>query len=377
MAHPSNTTSAWSIRYLHILLLYFICPYPLYFSEARPTGLKLPCEDGCSHIHLVLGADNHLAPRWTFHQVCDAPEIDFPVEVGNHLVPSADFEHRTLGSNLQKHPILRSEVRDKTTLILDVNNRLVPICSTIGYGGEAGNVLSPGVGNQMVSFRKDICDGARGAPLLSTVLDIGSHLVGQRTVFRRDRAGDKDKHQVFMLDTDSHIIPLWRVIHPEDEFYPQTTVSNLRNHMVVPGSVIHRTEDDKFLTLNSFSHLVPMRQSGHCCDEANEVHFLSTGGSLVSRRQVIRRDETDKALFLDMNSHSMPLRNVVQGEVDLFHPGNQPVPQRRMARRAESDDDASTSVVEQVESGIQQGNHKTTSIEELCLQLLRVNSLIK
>lgn len=349
MAYPSNITSAWSIRYLHILLLYFIYAYTLYFAEARPTGLKLPCEDGCSHIHLVLGADNHLVPQWTFDQICDAPEIDFSVEAGNHPVPSADFEHQTLGSNLGK----RYGVRDKTVLILDVSNHLIPV---IYHGDEAGNDLSPDAGNQMVSSKKGSYGRAR-APLLYTILDIDSHLVGQQTATRRDGAGDKDKHQVFMLDTDSHIIPLWRV---EDEVNPQTTVSNTRNHMV-PESLIRRTGGGGSLVLDSFSHLVPVRQSSHCCDETDEVYFLNTESNLVSRRQVIRRDKTDRALLLDMNSHLVPLRNVVRGEVDLFHTGDQPVALRRMARRAESDDDAFTSTVERVKPGIQQGNHRTTS----------------
>lgn len=351
MAYPSNTTSVWSTRYLHILLLYFIYAYTPYFAEARPTGLKLPCEDGCSHIHLVLGADNHLVPRWTFDQVCDTSEIDSSVEAGNHPVPGADFEHRTLESNLGKHPVLRSGARDKTVLILDVSNHLVPI---ISRGDETGNDLSPNIRNQMVPPRKGIY-GARGGLLL----DIDSHLVGQRTVIRRDGAGDKDKYQVFMLDTDSHIIPLWGI---EDEVNPQTTVSNTRNHMVVPGSLIRHTRDDEFFVLDSFSHLVPVQQSGHRRDETNEVHFPNTESNLVSRRQVIRRDETDGALFLDADSHLVPLRNVVRGEVDLFHIGDQPVPLGRMARRAEpDDDDASTSTVELVKSSIQQGNHRATS----------------
>lgn len=357
MAYSPNTASAWSIKYLHIPLLYFIYAYIFYSAEARPTGSKLLCEDGCRHIHLVLGVDNHLVPRWTFHQVCDIPENVFQVRAGNHLVPSANFGRQILGSDSEKYPVLcsgaRSEVQ-RQVLVLDIRNHLAPIRSTIYRSVIAEKVLSPNIENKLVPFVRGPHDRARGAPLRYTVLDMDSHLVEQRTVFRRDGAGHKDKHQVFMLNTDSHITPLRDIIH-RDEFYPQTPVSDSWNHMVVPKGLTRRAGADTFLVLNYFSHLVPVQKSGHCYNEAKEAHFTNTKSNLVSGR-VIRRDETDRALFLDTDSHLVPLKNVVRGESSFFHIVNQPSPPQRMARRAESDDVSTPAVG----LGVQQGNYGTT-----------------
>lgn len=339
MACPANTTSAWSIRYLHIHLLYFVyvCTY---FAEARPTGSKLPCEDGCKHMHLMLGVDNHLVPRWTFSRVRDASEKAVLAE--NHPVPNK--------------PRVNSEHQ---VLALDVSNHLVPIRSAIHYGGEAH---SPNTG-------KGVRDENSQVPLVYSILDIDSHLVRQRTVIHRDGAGGRDKNQVFILDKDSHVVPLRRMVYfdePESKVYPQTPASSVRNHMVPLAGLTRRTEADRFLALNSFNHLVPVRQPVNCCDKANMVYLPNTESHLAPRRQVIRGDENYGAFFLDANNHLVPLGNEVRGEIDLFHTGNQPALLRSIIRRAEPDDGAPTAAAGQIEPDMQQGSHKKISIG-LCL----------
>lgn len=313
---------AWFIKYLHIPLLYFVhlCTY---LAEARPTGPKLPCEDGCKHIHLVLGADNHLVPRWTFSRSHDVsgealPDENHPVSIGEL---GANFEHRILGSNLGRQ-----------VLVLDTGNHLVPIRSAIHHGDGAGKALSPNIG-------KDVRDETGEDSLIYTVLNIDNNLVPQRVVTRRDGAGGRDKYRVFMLDKDSHVVPLRHVVRLDNGVYPQT-----------PAGLTRHAGADRFLMLNPLSHLVPVQQSEHC-DKAKEVHFLNTESQLPSRRQVIDRDEIDKPLFLDTNSHLVPLKN-------LFYIGNRAVPLKHIIPRAEPDDDASTDTVEPIELDMQQGNHE-------------------
>lgn len=321
---------AWSIRYLHIPLLYFVylCTY---LAEARPTGSKLPCEDGCKHIHLVLGADNHLVPRWTFSRARDTSEKTLLVQ--NHPFSIGElFEHRILGSNLGRQ-----------VLVLDARNNLVPIRSAIHHGDGAGKVLSPNIGP---NIGKDVRETSE-VSLIYTVLDINNNLVPQRIVTRRGGAGGRDKYRVFMLNRDSHIVPLRHALHldePDNGVYPQTLASNIRNHIVPPAGLTSHAGADRFLVLNSLSHLVPVQS------EAKEVHFLNIESS---RRQVVHRDKIDTALFLNTDSHLVPLRNIL-------HIGNQAVPLGRIVRRAEPDDGASTDTVGPIELDMQQGNHEKT-----------------
>lgn len=325
---------AWSIKYLHIPLLYFV-HLRTYLAEARPTGPKLPCEDGCKHIHLVLGADNHLVPRWTFSRSHDASEKalldeNHPVSIGEL---GANFQHRILRSNLGRQ-----------VLALDARNHLVPIRSAIHHGDEAGKALSPNIG-------KDVRGETDEDSLIYTVLNIDNNLVPQRIVTRRDGVGGRDKYRVFMLDKDSHVVPLRHVVRLDNGVYPQTPAPNMWNHIVPPAGFTRHAGADRFLTLNSFSHLVSVQQSKHCCDKVKEVYCLNTESHLLSRRQVIHRDEIDKTLFLDTDSHLVPPRN-------LFHIGNQAAPLRHIIPRAEPDDDASTDTVEPIELDMQQGNHE-------------------
>lgn len=291
-------------------------------------------------MHLMLGTDNHLIPRWTFSRVRDASEKGLLAE--NHPVPN----------ELRINP-------EHQVLALDVGNHLVSLRGAIHHGDGGGKAHSPNTGK-----------GVRGetgeVPLVYSVLNIDSHLVRQRIVTHRDGAGDRDKHQVFILDKNSHAVPLRRVVHsdkPRSKIYPQTPASSVRNHMAPPVGLTRRTEADRFLVLNSFSHLVPVQQLMHCCDEA--AHLPNTETHLAPRRQVIR-DENDGAFFLDTYSHLVPLGNEVRGEIDLFHTGNQPAPMRSIIRRAEPDNDAPTATVELIESDMQQGSHKNISIG-LCL----------
>lgn len=344
MDRPSNHTTAWSLKYL-LLLVYFTYSHTFYFVEARPTGSKVPCSDGSRHIHLVLGADNHLVPRWTFLRACDPSERALLVETEDHLISSGDLgansEHRILELNLEEHPALRCGTRDKVkhqALVPDTRNHLVPMCSAIRYGDGTGKAPSLDVGDQLVPSRKDIGGEAGEVSLLYTVLDTDNHLVKQQTAIRRNEA----RHQMFILDKDSHIIPLRHVIRRDQ-----------------PGNEgCDGTEE--FLVLNSFGHLVPVQEPMHHCDATKEVHLLNAESHLVSRRLVVRRGETGGALFLDADSYLVPLRNGFRDGVDISRTKDQPVPLRRMIRRAEFGDDAPTPASELIESGMQKGNHETS-----------------
>lgn len=294
-------------------------------------------------MHLMLGTDNHLVPRWTFSRVYDASEKALLVE--NHPVPSElrpNSEHQFL--------------------VLDVTNHLVPIHSAINYGDGGGKTHSTNIG-------KGVCGETREVPLVYSVLDINSHLMRQRTVTCGNGSGGRDKHQMFILDKDSHVVPLHHVVHfdePENKVCPQIPASSVQNHMAPPAGLTRRTEADRFLVLNSFSHLVPARQSMQCYDKANMGHLPNTETHLAPRQQVIRGDENDGALFLDIDGHLVSLGNEVRGEVELFHTRNHPALLRSIIRRAEPDEGAPIATVEPIESDIQQGSHKHISIG-LCL----------